>query len=347
MIDCGSQAILCDMPIHFDNYKNCSHRCKYCFASFRKGTAEKQDNFFDRIEVKKGAKNSIINFINGKRQVDTNWCDWDIPIHWGAMSDPFQPAEQKYNSTFEILKILAETKYPVVISTKGKLCVQKKYLDLLKECNIIMQISCVSKMYDNIEKGAPSYKERIEMIDILSKNVKRVIVRCQPYMPQVKNDVIRNSLKDFSNAGAYGVIFEGMKYIRKPINSEYNLVKVGSDLCYEKNLLKQHFEQIRNRTHELGMKFFVGENRLRNMGDSLCCCGCSDIFKVNEYNCNHLLNGDKVVPTELMKKTGTGRVAHAIDQGAGSYERQKTLSFEQFINEQCELKNVQILLGKK
>ena len=29
---CGSQVILCNLPIRFDTYKGCSHGCRYCFA---------------------------------------------------------------------------------------------------------------------------------------------------------------------------------------------------------------------------------------------------------------------------------------------------------------------------
>lgn len=344
MVDCGSQVTICDMPIHFDNYVGCSHACEYCFVK-RKGKD------ISKIKPKIGSYNSLKGFIEGKRQVNTNWCDWDIPIHWGAMSDPFQPIEavnkENKDSTLNILCLLAETKYPIVISTKGKLCIEGEYLEVLKDCNVVMQVSCVSSYYDNIEKGAPCYKDRVRMIEVLSKNVKRVIVRCQPYMPQVKNDILRNSLNDFANAGAYGVIFEGMKYTKNPKNIKFDLQRVGNDLCFDKRLLSQHFELFKNKTHNLGMKFFVGENRLRTMGDSLCCCGVADLFKVNTYNCNHLLNGDKTKPTELMKQVGTGKVAHALDQSVGTYERQKTLTFEKFIQEQCNKQTVQKALGIK
>lgn len=186
-VDCGSQIAICDMPIHFDNYVGCSHACEYCFV--------KRFKDIKKIKPVKGSYNSLKSFTEGNKQRNTFWCDWDIPVHWGGMSDPFQPIEknnkQNIDSTYNILKLLAETKYPVVISTKGKLCIDKEYLDVLKECNVVMQISCVSKYYDNIEKGAPTYIERLKMIETLSKNVQRVIVRCQPYLPQVKHDVLK------------------------------------------------------------------------------------------------------------------------------------------------------------
>mgnify|MGYP000794743264 CR=1 FL=1 len=29
---CGSQIILCNLPVRFDTYRGCSHGCRYCFA---------------------------------------------------------------------------------------------------------------------------------------------------------------------------------------------------------------------------------------------------------------------------------------------------------------------------
>ena len=87
MPDCGSQVILCGLPIRFDTYRGCSHLCKYCFAQ-------------RKVELRNIKTNetvaSLRAFIEGKRTQGTNWCDWSIPIHWGGLSDPFQPIEIKY-----------------------------------------------------------------------------------------------------------------------------------------------------------------------------------------------------------------------------------------------------------
>ena len=40
MPECGSQCILCDLPIRFDNYEGCAHSCEYCFVK-RKNTIVK------------------------------------------------------------------------------------------------------------------------------------------------------------------------------------------------------------------------------------------------------------------------------------------------------------------
>ena len=101
MPKCGSQIILCDLPIRFDTYKGCSHGCKYCFVT------RKTD--INNIEIGETAKH-LEKFIEGKRNEETAWCDWDIPLHWGGVSDPFQPIELKYRISFECLKIFAKTK---------------------------------------------------------------------------------------------------------------------------------------------------------------------------------------------------------------------------------------------
>lgn len=302
MPGCGSQVILCNLPIRFDTYKGCSHLCKYCFVQ-RKGGLNK-------ISVGETVT-SLKGFIEGKRNLETNWCDWDIPLHWGGLSDPFQPVEQKCRNSYECLELLAETKYPFVVSTKGKLIIEKEYLKLLEKCNCVVQISAVCSKYDKLEQGAPSFEERLKMISILSGVAKRVNVRIQPYMTEVFEDVMEN-IPRFKEAGVYGIIVEGMKFAKK----KPGLIKIGGDYGYEKSVLESDFRRIRERVHQYGMKFYSGENRLRSMGDSDTCCGIDGLegFKPNAYNLCNILNGVKAYPTECMKKTGTARCFMALNQ---------------------------------
>ena len=168
----GSQIFLCDIPIRFDTYKGCSHGCKYCF------TTRKYD--INKINKNEGVE-SLRRFINGKRIQETSWCDWNIPLHWGGMSDPFQPCERKYEISYKCLRILEETKYPFVVSTKSTLIAKDKYLELIKNSNCVVQFSACCKEYDLIEPNAPSFKERIKAAKVISSH-KRVIIRVQPYI---------------------------------------------------------------------------------------------------------------------------------------------------------------------
>lgn len=313
---CGSQVILCNLPVRFDTYRGCSHGCRYCFAQ------KKNDiSHIERDESVEGLR----SFIEGKRGQETSWCDWNIPIHWGGMSDPFQPIEKKVRASYECLKLLAETKYPFVVSTKGRLVADPEYLDLLAQCNCVVQISMVCSKYDRMEAGCPSYEERLGILATVSPRVKRTIVRIQPYMPEVFRDVLDN-IPRVAAAGAHGIVVEGMKFFRgKP-----GMVKIGGDFCYPKDRLKSDFEEIRAQAHRNGLKFYSGENRLRAMGDDMTCCGIEGLegFRPNEYNLCMIMNGKKPEPTEQMKKIGTGGPSkpsiRAPAAGAGLRNRAST-----------------------
>lgn len=313
-VDCGSQAILCDMPIRFDTYKGCSHACAYCFV--------KRNKDISKIEADNCVK-GLINFIKGQRTQVTSWCDWNIPLHWGGMSDPFQPCERKYKISLRCLEVFAETQYPVTISTKGRLICDPEYLSVLKRCNAAVQVSMACEAYDVLEKGCPPFEERLSMVKTLSKNCRRVIIRVQPYMLEIFKDVM-NNIPRFAEAGAYGLTIEGMKFIK----SKKGLVKVGADYCYPESLLKHDYEAIKQQCHKFGMKFYCAENRLRSMGDSMTCCGVDGLgWRVNEFHTVRLMNGENVKPTENMCKVGTGYCFKSIDQTTSGHQRCKNNSF--------------------
>lgn len=326
MPDCGSQVVLCDLPVRFDTYKGCSHACKYCFVKRKKDISD--------IEKGETAK-ALLNFIKGKRSQVLNWCDWDIPLHWGGMSDPFQPAEKKHRLSYDCLKVFAETQYPFVVSTKGKLIIDEDYLTLLRKCNCVVQISMICSQYDVLEEGAPSFDERLEMVRVLSQNVKRVNVRIQPYMTQVFKEVKEN-MKKFADAGTYGVIIEGMKFAKK----KQGLIKVGADFVYDKAILKEHFEQLKEEAHKCGLKFYVGENRLRTLGDNMCCCGIEDLpgFIPNSYNLCHILNNKEYQVTEGMKKENTAFCFTSIYQTTLGHKSLEGKTLEGFMIEEYNKK---------
>lgn len=80
MPECGSQCTICDVPIRFDTYKGCSHFCSYCFAQ--------KKHSLNKIEKKESVE-TLKKFIDGQRTIQTNWCDWNIPLHWGGYVRPF------------------------------------------------------------------------------------------------------------------------------------------------------------------------------------------------------------------------------------------------------------------
>ena len=331
---CGTQVCICDLPVRYDTYVGCTHDCRYCFVQ-RKVDISKVEFGESLVSLKK--------FIEGERESTTRWCDWDIPIHFGGMSDPFQPAEAVHKRTLQALELFAESKYPVVISTKGRLCIQEPWLSKLKQMNVVMQISAACSQYDKLEKGATTFEERLKMMKILSESVPRVIVRCQPYLHECFNEIKKN-IERFAAAGVYGVIFEAMKFVKK----KPGLVKVGGDYTYPLDVLTNDFKILRDECHKYGLKFYSGENRLRTMGDSLTCCGIDGLegFKGNHFNGNHILNGEKVEATPAMKVKGYTQCFKALHQDTTSQNVILRNSFEDMMLYELKNKNTRAALGK-
>jgi len=297
MIDCNSLACKCEMPIRFDSYSGCSHACKYCFV--------RKYSDLDKISAYK-CVSELRNFIAGKRNVNTKWCDWNIPLHWGGVSDPFQKLERAKRISFECLKVFAETEYPFVVSTKGTVLTDPDYLALLRQCNAVVQISMISPKYDAIEPGAPTYAERLKIIPTLVANCKRVNVRYQPYMREVFKDAV-GRLKDLKAAGVHGVIVEGLVAGKKRPGM---IPTGGGKYVYTPDALIDDFLAIKNECHRLGLVFYCADDALRELGDFTCCCGTEGLegFKTNSFTASNIALGLKVEPpTEKMKEIGTAR----------------------------------------
>lgn len=233
----------------------------------------------------------------------------------GGLSDPFQPEEEKHRCTLEVLKALKETQYPFIVSTKGRLVAEEPYLTLLPECNAVVQISMASPLLDKLEKGAPTFKERIEMAEKVSPKVKRVIARAQPYLPQCKQTLMK-ALPGMKRAGICGITIEGMKLKKKKPGT----VRLGGDWAYPDDTLKRDYLEIRSHCRELGLAFWCAENRLSGLGDSTACRGCGDIpgFEGNPFNCASVKNGSGAVATEKMLQKGTAYCLNHVYQDAGA-----------------------------
>jgi len=244
------------------------------------------------------------------------------------MSDPFQPAERLHKRSLKCLKIFADTGYPFVFSTKGAIVVEDEYLELLTKCNAVAQISMVSPKYDRLEPGAPSFEERLSMLPKLAQVTKRLIVRISPYALGLSTEV-SSFMSVYKSAGVYGVEIEGMK--RQ--NKREGLVKIGGDWCYPKENLERDFEVIKSSAKSEGLAFFVGENRLRVMGDDTCCCGVSGLsgFTPNRANLNRLIKNEPILYSSKMKETGT---AKPFQQGYAQ-DQAKALQLSQMSYADC------------
>lgn len=337
MPKCGSQIILCDLPIRLDTYRGCSHHCKYCFVYRR----------YDISNITPGeSAQAVRSFIKGNRTLKTARCDWNIPLHWGGVSDPFQPCERKYKRSLEVLKVFAETKYPFVVSTKSTLPLEEPYFSLFKQCNCVFQCSMVCPSCAKLEPGAPDFEKRLDMMSRMSQIVPRTIVRCQPYIMEYHKEIMEQ-IPRIAKAGVYGIVYEAIKMQ----NRTPGMIRNGADFVYPIDVLRGKFQELKDECHKHGLVFLSGENRLRAMGDSLTCCGCEGLpgFKVNRYNLNYYIYApEKLTATEAMNKVGTAAAFQTLKMDSEATPVLYKTSFKEMMDIKMKDKNtVQDYLGVK
>ncbi len=176
---------LCTCPPKYslNPYTGCGHHCLYCYAtSFIKNfySPRIKKDFLKIIEkeITKIPKESLISLSNS--------------------SDPYQPLEKKYQFTRKFLEMLKNTSHKILIITKSNLVLRD--IEIFKKLKCAISITITSKKFCSLlEPGAPSYRERIDTLKILSQEKIPVSVRLDPIIPGINDMEIFEILDEISN----------------------------------------------------------------------------------------------------------------------------------------------------
>ncbi len=299
----NNQLFFCGVPFRLDSYSGCTHQCRYCFA--RAGELTNNSTAGRTIPILVPEYRHFNRYMNialdttePRNDINIEWLRHRVPIHWGGMSDPFQPCELKYRVSKHWLERLNWYNYPTAISTKGTtIMTSPEYLELIKEGNYAVQITLITDdddMMARLEPGAPSATERLNAIKMLADAGVWVAVRIQPVIPATK---IENDMPEFitklAKIGVKHVLAEGYKV---PIRSEQWMKEVweqfpeasrefqaysASYFGFEKILPSwRKYKYVKlaiQACHENGITFGAADNDLRDLGDTICCCGLDNI----------------------------------------------------------------------
>lgn len=286
-LNVSSKFAICGLPVRVDTYKNCSFGCIYCFSNNRKicefekklqvanlSSVEKRlDRVFNRGDY------SATNFL------DTLIAD-RITWHCGGMSDPFQPVENVYHITKQMIDITNRYDVSILFSTKSA----DLYGANIRPDLHTFQFS-VSNVDDrtDIEASVPSIEKRYQLYQDLKKDGFRVGIRIQPFIPGVSTLEIVKMFRDADN-----FTLEGLKVV--PQNKEHKdlvLATTGLDksdftqmgllnLKPEKRIemyrpFVEYFE-----SHEI--PFSIADNDMHHVGTNVCCCGDRLVTKSTSFN---------------------------------------------------------------
>ena len=196
-------------------YRGCEFACKYCYARYTHEFMEMRDGveFEQKIYVKQHAAELLRHDLRRVRPGEA--------IALGTATDPYQPAERRYEITRGILQEFARHRgFELGIVTKSNLIVRD--LDLLREVALNNSLSIhVTVTTMNVELArileprAPRPDSRIDAVRQLSEAGINVGVSSSPVLPGITDspagleDVVRAA----AAAGAHH-IFAGPLFLK-------------------------------------------------------------------------------------------------------------------------------------
>ncbi len=171
-----SPSQLPDLDYALNPYRGCGHACVYCYAPsvirWDKG------KWGELVEVKVNLPRILSKELRAKEKG---------VVGLGTVTDPYQPAEKKYEITRRCLELLLLHDFPVCIQTKSSLVLRD--MDLLRQFSNIEVGVTLTALDDGarakMEPGTSSVEERFRALEELGKNDINTWVFLGPVMPYI------------------------------------------------------------------------------------------------------------------------------------------------------------------
>ncbi len=147
------------MDYNMNLYKGCCHECIYCDSRSECYGIEN----FDQVKAKQDALRILRDELRCRTKRGV--------VATGAMSDPYNPFEEKEHLTRHSLELLDAFGFGAAIATKSTLLLRD--IDILTEIKrhspVLAKITittCDDELAKKIEPGVPSSSKRFEMLTI-------------------------------------------------------------------------------------------------------------------------------------------------------------------------------------
>jgi len=134
------------------------------------------------------------------------------PMAMGTNTDPYQPIEGKWRITRSVLEVLAETRHPVMITTKSDRILRD--LDILapmgaqRLVGVALSVTSLDPVVSRtLEPRAPSARKRLAAVKALSAAGVPTSVAIAPVVPQVTDHELEAIVEAAAEAGAQGTFY--------------------------------------------------------------------------------------------------------------------------------------------
>lgn len=194
-------------------YRGCEHGCVYCFARPTHAYHDLSPGI--DFETRLFAKPEAARLLRETLARPAYTC---APIAMGTNTDPYQPIEDRYRITRQILEVCLEARHPVTITTKSARVLRD--IDLLAELarhrltHVCVSVTSMDpKLSGLLEPRASSPAKRLDALGKLAAAGVPVHVSIAPVIPCITDEFIERIL---SEAAARGVRSASWIMLRLP-----------------------------------------------------------------------------------------------------------------------------------
>ncbi|MEL7603441.1 MAG: radical SAM protein [Bacillota bacterium] len=256
------------LPFNYDInvYRGCAHRCIYCYAQYAHGYIG-DDNFFGSIH----AKTNIAEVL--RRELPRFNRE---PVNLGGVTDSYQPAERECALMPGVLKLLADYKVPVILSTKSPLVLRdtELFCRIGREAGAMAAFTVTTMdagVAALIEPGSAPPAERMAAVKELKKAGLTCGVHMMPVIPMLTDSTenleavfaaARDAEADYvlvSGLNLKGATKEGFfESIRQRFPSLYkDLIILYADKAAWRSAREKAFETVRRLRAEYRMPSYT------------------------------------------------------------------------------------------
>ncbi len=241
-------------------YTGCDHRCLYCYIT----------TYIPHAFQCRPKQNFIKHLPEDLRKADKS-----IPISIANSSDPYPTIERDLGLTRETLKLLGEYSFKVLLVTKSDIILRD--LDIISNDGFAVTVT-INTIDDALagkyEPNAPAPSKRITMVEQLVSKGKSVMVRVDPIIPGVNEDV-GSLLKELSDVGVKYITtstYKARQDSLKRLSTTFPDLSKILEEKYQKNgeyvnrswyLPKPERERIMKNVYQLAKKDGLGFNMCR------------------------------------------------------------------------------------
>ena len=185
-------------------YRGCEHGCIYCFARPTHAFHDLSPglDFETKLFAKPDAPGLLRKEL-GRPGYRVS------PIAMGTNTDPYQPIEGRWRITRSVIELLAETRHPLMITTKSDRVLRD--IDLLagmaKQGLVGVALSVTSlttEISRTLEPRAPAARKRLAAVKALAAAGIPASVSIAPVIPAITDHELEHIVEAAAEAGASG-----------------------------------------------------------------------------------------------------------------------------------------------